>query len=165
MVKNMNRSTGFGQVRVKGKAQSGYATRAGVMLADILVAVILLGSALAVMVGMAGRAISAQHAGEISQVVAMLLDEQLNLVLARGPDKYAARFAIEGACDAPFESYKYKLDITGGDAGAAYVVIATIRWNSGGKAISESVETRIAPRRGDDNDPDRRPETTVDRLQ
>lgn len=135
----------------------------GAMLADILVAVVLLGSALAMMVGMTGRAMRAQRAGEELQVAAMLLDEQLQLVLARGPDNYGARFPLEGACEAPYESFRYRLDITAA-SGSAYVVVATVSWASGGRIRTESVETRIAPRRGDDPDPDRKPQETVDRL-
>jgi hypothetical protein len=138
--------------------------RPGMMLADILVAVVLLGSALAVLVGMTGRAMTAQRSGEQLQVAAMLLDEQLNLVLARGPDNYAARFPVEGVCDAPFDGFRYKLDITPA-SGSAYSVVATVTWVANGRVQTESVETRIAPRRGDDPDPDRRPEETVDRLQ
>ncbi len=126
-------------------------------------AVVLLGSALAMMVGMTGRAMRAQRAGEEIQIAAMLLDEQLQLVLARGPDNYGARFAVEGACDAPFESYRFKLDITAA-SGSAYVVVATVTWVSGGRVRTESVETRIAPRRGDEPDPDRKPQEPVDRL-
>lgn len=139
--------------------------RRGMMLADIVIAVVLLGVALAVMVGMAGRAMIAQRAGEQFQAAAMLIDEQLNLVLARGPDSYASRFAVEGPCETPFEAFRYKLDISGGESGNAYTVIATVSWVSGGRPQSASVETRIAPRLGEDPDPDRRPEEVVDRLQ
>jgi Tfp pilus assembly protein PilV len=135
------------------------------MLADIIVAVVLLGVALAVMVGMTGRAISAQNAGEQFQTAAMLIDEQLNLVLARGPDSYASRFPVEGPCDPPFDNFRYKLEITGGDSGDAYAVSATVSWVTGGRPQSATVQTRIAPRRGDEPDPDRKPQETVDRLQ
>ncbi|MEI7658719.1 MAG: hypothetical protein WCK33_11710 [Phycisphaerae bacterium] len=139
------------------------ASARGVMLADILVAVVLLGSALAMMVAMTGRAMRAQRAGEELEVAAMLLDEQLQLVLARGPDNYGARFPLEGVCEAPYESFRYRLEITAA-SGSAYVVVATVTWASGGRVRTESVETRIAPRRGDDPDPDRKPQETVDRL-
>lgn len=139
--------------------------RRGMMLADIVISVVLLGITLAVMVGMAGRAISEQHAGEQYQAAAMLIDEQLNLVLSRGPDSYASRFPTEGACDPPFESFRYKLDISGGDTGDAYLVSATVTWFAGGRPQSATVETRIAPRRGEEPDPERRPPEVVDRLQ
>ena len=62
------------------------------------------------------------------------------------------------------EAFKYKVDISGGEAGTAYVVTATVTWLSNGRMQTESVETRIAPRRGEDSDPDRRPADAVDRL-
>lgn len=138
--------------------------RRGVMLADILVAVVLLGSALAVLIGMTGRAMTAQRNGEQIQIAAMLLDEQLNLVLARGPDNYAAQYPMEGICEAPFETFRYKIEITG-TGSSAYGVVATVTWYANGRLQSESVETRIAPRVGDDPDPDRRPQEPVDRLE
>jgi len=138
--------------------------RRGVMLADILVAVVLLGSALAILVGMTGRAMSAQRQGEQLQIVSMLLDEQLNLVLARGPDNYAAQYPMEGACDAPFEAFRYKVEILGSGSNA-YVVTATVTWFSNGRMQTETVETRMAPRLGDEPDPDRRPKEAVDRLE
>lgn len=138
--------------------------RCGVALVDIIVAVVLLGSALAVMVGMAGSALAAQRSGEDLQHAAMLIDEQLNLVLARGADNYSSRFPVEGPCEPPFERFRYQLDITGGQDSNAYFVTATIFWSSAGRPQSVSVSTRIAPRRGDDPDPDRRPRETVDRL-
>ena len=78
----------------------------GVVLVDLLVAAVLMGVALAVLVGMAGRALSSQSTGERLATAAMLADEQLNLVLARGPDQYASRYEVEGACEAPFESFR-----------------------------------------------------------
>ena len=142
-----------------------YRLRRAMMLADIVIAVVLLGIALSVMVGMAGRAVIAQRAGEQFQSAAMLIDEQLNLVVARGPDSYASRFPVEGPCEAPFEEVRYKLEITGGDSGDAYNVSATVSWVSGGRPQSATVQTRIAPRRGEEPDPERKPQETVDRLQ
>jgi hypothetical protein len=88
----------------------------------------------------------------------MLLDEQLNLVLARGPDNYASRYETEGVCAEPYEAFRYKLEFSGGDGGDPYRVVATVTWMDGRSPRSESVETMIAPRLGDDPDPDRRPD-------
>ncbi len=132
----------------------------GFLLADGLVAAVLLGVSLAMMIGLVSRASRTQREGQRLEVVAMLLDEQLNLVLARGPDDYSSRFGLTGTCEAPFDDYRYELVITG-QAGEAYLVRATILWNSGREERSESVETRIAPRLGDEPDPERRPSTAV----
>lgn len=133
----------------------------GVVLVDVLVAALLLGIAVAAMVQLTGRALSSQRQGEELQTVAMLLDEQLQLVLARGPDDYATRFPIEGSCDAPFDSYRYTLKFDGGVGGEPYRVIATVSWDSSGRVRSESIETFIAPRLGEEPDPIRKPADPV----
>lgn len=135
----------------------------GVVLVDAIVAAVLLGVALAVMIGLGGRALSAQSTGEQLQTAAMLLDEQLNLVLARGPDNYAGRFPVQGQCDKPYDNFTYHLDFSEGQSGDAYRVLATVTWMSGGKPRSESIETLIAPRLGDEPDPVRRPDEAVNR--
>lgn len=132
--------------------------RRGVVLVDIIVAVVLLGVSLTAMVSMTGRALSAQRAGEKLETASMLVDEQLNLVLSRGPDEYASRFETEGVCEEPYENFRYKLDFSGGEGGDAYRVQATVSWMDGATPRSVSVETMIAPRLGDDPDPDRRPD-------
>ncbi len=130
----------------------------GVVLVDIIIATILLGVALTALVSMTGRALSSQRAGEQFQIAAMLLDEQLHLVLARGPDDYGSRFETEGVCEEPYEAYRYKLEFSGGEGGDAYRVLATVTWMNGVSPQSAAVETMIAPRLGDDPDPDRRPD-------
>ncbi|MBX3375911.1 MAG: hypothetical protein KF678_02770 [Phycisphaeraceae bacterium] len=137
--------------------------RRGVMLVDAIVAAVLLGVALAVLIGLGGRALTSQSQGEQLQTAAMLLDEQLNLVLARGPDNYAARFPTRGPCEAPFENFEYSLDFSGGQSGDAYRVVATVTWRASGRTWTESVETMIAPRLGDEADPERRPGEAVNR--
>lgn len=135
----------------------------GVVLVDAIVASVLLGVALAVMIGLGGRALTAQGTGEKLQTAAMLIDEQLNLVLANGPDEYASRFPTQGFCDPPFQNFEFKLDFSGGQAGDAFRVVATVSWRQGGRVWSESVETLIAPRLGEEPDPERRPDEAVNR--
>lgn len=139
--------------------------RAGFLLVDVLVAVVMLGVALAVMLSLTGRALTAQRQGENLQIAAMLIDEKLNLVLARGADNYASRFGdVDGQCDKPYQNFRYHIEISGGTGGDAYSVVCEVTWREAGKEQRESVETRIAPRLGDDPDPERRPETPVSRL-
>lgn len=137
----------------------------GVVLVDAIVGSLLLGVVLVVVIGIAGRALTAQMRGEELRTAAMLLDEQLNLVLMRGPDEYASRFGVQGPCDPPFGGYSYRLDIDGGQSGTPYSVRATVSWVSGGRTRSESVETFMSPRLGDDPDPERRPREAVDRWE
>jgi type II secretory pathway pseudopilin PulG len=143
----------------------GVGARRGVLLVDVLVGVVLLGVALAVMLGLSARAVSAQRAGENLQIAAMLIDEQLNLVLARGADDYASRYGeMEGPCADPYGQFRYVLRIQGGEGGGAYVVVCSVSWREGAYEKSASVETRIAPRLGEEPDPSRRPAESTQRV-
>ena len=135
--------------------------RPGFVLVDVLVAAVLLGVSLTAIIGMISNALSAQRLGEKMEVAAMLLDEQLNLVVARGPDGYAQRFGLEGRCESPFQDYQFELDFDGGAGGEAYTVTATVRWVDSGRQRIESVQTKVAPRIGEEPDPDRKPDESV----
>ncbi|MCC6229277.1 MAG: hypothetical protein IT432_08635 [Phycisphaerales bacterium] len=124
----------------------------GSILVDVIVGSVILGLALTAMIGLVGRAISEQNGGEQLQTASMLIDEQLALVLARGPDNYATRFDTQGTCDAPFDQYRYELDIQERGGSNPYFVRATVFWDSGGKTRSASVETLIAARPGEVED-------------
>lgn len=139
----------------------------GVALIDAIIAAVILGVALAVIIGLSGQAISAQGQGERTQIGAMLADEQLNLILARGPDDYAKRFKVNGPCDAPFTNYNYKIDFADSGNGGAYQVKVTISWTSPSLRPEQvQVQTLMAPRTGgDEADPDRIPEIAPERLQ
>jgi hypothetical protein len=138
--------------------------RRGIVLVDAIVGSILLGVALSVVIGLAGQALSAQSQGEDLQTAAMLLDEQLSQVVAYGPDNYGSQYPTEGECDPPFQRFHFDLNISGGNGGDPYHVTATVSWTSAGRSHSESVETYVAPRLGDDPDPDRRPTQPIDRM-
>ena len=124
----------------------------GSILVDVIVGSVILGLALTAMIGLVGRAISEQNGGEQLQTASMLIDEQLALVLARGPDNYATRFDTQGTCDAPFDQYRYELDIQERGGSNPYFVRATVFWDSGGKTRLASVETLIAARPGEVED-------------
>lgn len=134
------------------------------VLVDVLVAAMLLGIALAAMISLIGRALRSQRQGEELQTAAMLMDEQLNLVLARGPDDYASRFPVEGKCDAPFEDYRYQVALSGGEGGDPYLVVATVTWITASGPRSESIQTFIAPRLGEEPDPERKPADSIIRY-
>ncbi len=139
-------------------------SRRGVLLIDVIVATVLLGVALTVLIGLTAGASRAQASGERLQIASMLADEQLQLVLARGPDNYAGRFDTEGPCDPPFADYRYELEISGGNSGTPHNVLATILWREGARERSISVETLIAARLGDEPNPERKPKNPVDRY-
>lgn len=141
---------------------------AAIVLVDVLVATVLLGISLAVLIGLTGRAISAQQRGEQLAAAAALADEQLQLVLARGPDDYSRRFPVQGPCDSPFENYRYSLAFSGGGTvGEPFKVSVTISWSAGALPQSITIDTLIASRNaGEDaeSDPVRRPDQPVVRT-
>jgi Tfp pilus assembly protein PilV len=137
---------------------------------DCIVATVLMGVSVAVIIGLAGAALRSQSTGEHLSTAAMLADEQLQLVLARGPDDYKNQHATEGTCDDPFGDYKYKLVLDGGTgAGVPYTVACTITWGGGkmgGSEQSITIDTIIAVRSvtGDTEvTPVRSPRETIDR--
>jgi hypothetical protein len=135
-----------------------------VILVDAIIGAVLLGAALAAILTIAGRAVRAQGEGQRMATAAALIDEQLNLVLARGPDNYAARFETEGPCDPPLGEYSYEIELSGGQSGDAYDVVVTVRWFYAGRQRWARVATKIAPREGDDPDPERTPADPVERY-
>lgn len=134
---------------------------------DVLVGAMLIGVALAVIVGLTGRCLSAQKRGDELATAAALADEQLQLVLARGPDEYAKRFALEGACEPPFNDYRFKLEFAGGSASKPYEVSCTISWSLGLAPQSIVIQTLMATRDGGEGEPDpiRAPDTSIIRTQ
>lgn len=137
--------------------------RAAFSLIEAIVAVVILGVGLSAVIGLTSDAVSSQSRGEMLDTAARLADERLQLVLAVGPEEYPAAFGLRGECDEPFQRFAHEVAIVPGGAGEPYTVIATISWNDGGRPRSVVIETRIAPRLGDEADNDRQPEETMDR--
>ncbi|MCA9309953.1 MAG: prepilin-type N-terminal cleavage/methylation domain-containing protein [Phycisphaerales bacterium] len=139
--------------------------RTGFTLIEAIVGSVILALALVSILGLTGQALASQRRGEQLRDAAMLIDEQLNLVLAVGPEDFRRVFDAKGRCPEPFEDYSYEVKITSRGDGNPYQVIATVSWESGGRNQELSVETLVAARLGDDPDPDRLPPTTVTRDQ
>lgn len=135
----------------------------GVALVDALAAVIILGVSLSVILSLAGQAVSSQRQGDDLATAAMLADEQLQMVLARGADDYAKTVPMNGNCDAPFDRFRYKMEITDGSAINPFRVKATIAWDDAGRERSITIETLVATRSTPANQSDRVPTTPVDR--
>lgn len=132
-------------------------------LIEAVVATAVLGIALAVVIGLTGDAISAQSQAEKLETAARLADEQLNMVLALGAEGYLADISPSGRCDPPFEDFAYDTAITAGAGGEPYRVRATITWNEGARRNQLTLETLVAPRLGEEADPDRKPTETLSR--
>jgi len=135
----------------------------GFVLIDAVVASIVLGLALVAVIGLSAEALTSQARGEQLATAARLADEQLNLVLAVGPEAFPSVFDTEGRCDAPFQDFTYSVRIDSAPIGEAAPVTVTIRWFAGARPRDLTVETRIAPRLGDDPDPERQPTETLGR--
>lgn len=135
----------------------------GVALIEALIAAIILGIALTVLLGLAGQAIRTQSQGEALQTATQLADEQLNLVLARGPDDYGKRFPVKGPCDPPFEQFNFELTFGVATESVPYTVTCVITWPVTGGTQKVTISTAMAVRAGPEPDPDRTPQTTIDR--
>lgn len=129
----------------------------GFVLIDAVVASVVLGLALVAILALSAQALSSQASGEQLAAAARLADEQLNLVVAVGAEAFPSVFDTEGLCEAPFEAYSYEVRLGSAPVGEAAPASVTIRWLSGGRAREFTVETRVAPRLGDDPDPERKP--------
>ncbi|MBA4028544.1 MAG: hypothetical protein C0475_05335 [Planctomyces sp.] len=139
----------------------------GFALIDAIVAVILMGVSLSVIIGLVGSAVGSQRTGERIATAAMLADERLSLILARGVESaLGSSGTTEGACQAPFADFRYRVSVSGGrSAGETYTVDVDIAWDEPAGPKSVSVRALIAPRDGDEVNPDRRPQTTPERPQ
>lgn len=137
--------------------------RRGVVLIDVLVGAVLIGIALVALNSAIGHAIARQSEGLRLAEAAMLADEQLTLVLMRGADDYGARYPTVGLCDAPFDRFRYQIDLSEGDGGEAYRVRASVFWSTPAGEKSVVLETLIAPRDSDEEFPDRAPAEPVQR--
>lgn len=138
--------------------------RRGFALLDVLVGGILLSIALVSVLGVASAAMRSQMLGEEMARAAFLLDEVLNEVLMVGPARYRQdNFPMEGErADYPGMRFELQIEPPSRDS-APYRIVATARWQSGGRERTLVIPTMIAPLRGDEPDPEREPETAIDR--
>ena len=139
--------------------------RRGFTLLEAIIGSVILAIALASILGLTGQSLASQRRGEHLRTAAMLLDEQLNLVLSVGPEDFGNVFSPRGTCPAPFESYRYEVTISSLGEGNPYEVVATVSWPSSSGTQRLSVQTLMAPRLGDDPLPDRLPPESVARDQ
>lgn len=138
--------------------------RRGIALLDVLVAGVLVAVALVAILGMASQSLRAQLRGERLQRAAFLLDELLNEVLAVGVEEYQGAFPGEGQHE-DYEEFEYQVEIEEAGTGQAHRVTATVWWYEAGQRREETVQTLIAPRLGEEEIGDRKPEEPIDREQ
>ena len=139
-------------------------SRRGVILIDAIVGSVLLAIALSVVLGLAARALRSQAQGDRLTEVAMMIDEQVKIIMKRGVENYSRRSDARVTCDEPFEAYRFELEFSGGTGGDPYEVTATVLWDTPAGERSASIQTSMAPRLGDEPDPIRTPIEPVSRY-
>jgi len=139
------------------------------VLIDALVATVVLGVALAGVMGLGAAAVRSQRQGEALQIASMIADERLSMVVALGPEGYRAEESMRGVGDEPWGRFEWFVEIEPGAGRDPYFVSVTVVWDGllgggGGGSRSLSVETLVAPRLGDEPDPDREPRERLGRI-
>ncbi|MEM9083977.1 MAG: hypothetical protein AAGB34_10315 [Planctomycetota bacterium] len=151
-----------GCVSSRGKSFAG-SSRA-FALVDAVVGGTLLAVALVAIIGLTGGAVSTQTRAERLAHAAMLADEQLQLVVALGPETYPSSVGLAGDFEEPFEEYRYEVRIVP-DGEELFAVEAEVFWEvSRSRERSLLIETTVAVRRGEETDPERQPDQTIERL-
>ncbi len=125
----------------------------GVALLDVIIAALMLGIGLAVTLSTASMSLRSEVTGERRLTASWLADEALALVLATGPRSYLLREPMEGRFQAPFEDYDWTLEIHRPSDWEAWNVRATVGWQDRAGPMSVSIDTLVAPRQGDEDDP------------
>lgn len=138
------------------------ALRSGFALIDVVVAGIILGVGMTVLLSTTSRALLAQSDAERRLVATWLADELLSMVIVEGPIIYPQIHDNSGRFEDPFEDYEYDLEIADNGLGVPYSVIATVRWESGRRTRDVRIETLVAVRQGEPEQP-RIPLEPIDR--
>ena len=98
--------------------------------------------------------------GERRIVAAMLLDETLSSVLTEGPQDFPDLHPMFGSCDEPFSDWNYEVRIEDAEGQLPFGVIVTVTDPTGASYVCE---TMIAPKLGEEPDPERAPFEPIDR--
>ena len=136
------------------------AVRRGWALLDVIVGGTILGIGLAAIISLAERSLAMQQRAEREVVAATLLDGLLNEVLSVGPVDWLTTRASDGHFDVPFERWSWRVDVTKQGLGDPYRVVATV---TDDREHDYVIDTLMAPRLTDDEEPERAPTTPIDR--
>jgi type II secretory pathway pseudopilin PulG len=134
--------------------------RRGWALVDVIVGGVILGIGLATVISIAERSLAMQQRSERELVAAQLLDGILAEVLSVGVVEWDLTRAPTGSFDAPFEAWEWELRIDKQGTGDPYRVLATARHADGAEF---RVETLVAPRPENTEEPQRAPTAPIDR--
>ncbi|MFK7961341.1 MAG: hypothetical protein AB8G96_12550 [Phycisphaerales bacterium] len=138
------------------------APRRGIALIEAMLGGLLLGIGMAVIMSLASRSMRVQVQGENRMTAGWLADDLLNMVVAHGPEVYRKEFETEGEFDGPYAGFNYEVSFDEVGRGVPWRVSALVWW---GDRPNERVlvETLIAARLNEDEDPVREPEEELDR--
>ena len=134
--------------------------RRGFTLIEVIIAGVILALGAASLLSLTSRALQMQRRGEQKIIAASLLDELLSTVLVEGPQDFLRMNSMRGPCDAPFSKWEYKLEIDSAVGTDPFKVMAIV-YSPSGDAFECS--TLIAPRLGEEPNPERIPFEPIDR--
>ena len=134
--------------------------RHGVVLLEVILAAIVLALGMTVIISLSTQSMSRQMDGERRMTAAWLADELLSMVVVEGPRNFSnaepagwlGEDAKDGHFPPPFQDYSYELDLEPLGDYQPYTVTATINWLDGSRAKSLVVNTKIAPRHGEEEE-------------
>ncbi len=137
--------------------------RRGFALIDVIVGGILLAVGLAAVLSLGARSMNLHQRGEREIIAATLLDDLLGTILAEGPKDFPDLHEMQGTCESPFEDFQFLVEIDEGSSGVPYRIAVSVQHTGSGDTWT--VETLIAPKLGEEPDPERMPLEPIDREQ
>lgn len=136
----------------------------GFLLVDVIVGTVLLGIALGAILAVSTRALSMQREAADLRQAGMVADEVMSTIHAYGVEEYRQVIRSRGRASEPFERFEYEVDIDAGRSGEADEVNIRVTWQSAtGRPRSFELDALIAPKLGDEPDPNRQPSEPIDR--
>lgn len=136
----------------------------GFLLVDVIVGTVLLGVALGGILAVSTRALAMQREAADLRQAGMVADEVMSTIHAYGTEEYTQVLRPRGRAGAPFERFEYEVDVDTGGSGEPDVVNIRVRWQSAtGQPRSFVLDALVAPRLGDEPDPNRQPPEPIDR--
>jgi len=132
----------------------------GVVLLEVIVAAIVLAVGMTLVISLSTQSMGRQIQGERRMTAAWLADELLSMVVVEGPRNFAnaepmgwiGPDARDGFFPPPFDDFSYELDLEAVGDYQPYKVTATVKWLDGVRPKSLVINTRIAPRQGEEEE-------------
>ena len=134
--------------------------RGGFTLIEVIIAGVILALGAASLLSLTSRALQMQRKGEQKIIAASLLDEILSTVLMEGPQDLVQMNSLSGTCDPPFDEWEFRLEIDSAVGTDPFRVLATVLSPDGDEF---NCATLIAPRLGEEPNPERIPFEPIDR--